>query len=175
AATRKPARRARSRAMAGSNQPGHARCKTTAGSSITEPRRHGGTHAAAASTATATTAAAPEAAPASSAPSTAAAAAAAGPRGLLYAELGFASVFLVEDVERGQADVGHFLFAEKDLVTLRCVLGRRVRRRAGVCRRCAARQRQGHAGDAQYRYGLAQTLSLRSLLRLRHSRVLHTR
>jgi hypothetical protein len=66
----------------------------------------------------------------------------------LFTELGLASIFLVEDVERGQANVGHFLFAEKDLVTLRCVLCRRVRRRAGGCCGCDARQGQGHAGDA---------------------------
>jgi hypothetical protein len=59
-----------------------------------------------------------------------------------FAEL---DVFLVEDIERPQVDVGDFLLAERDDGT-RCVL-----RWCMLCRRggvCAARERQRHAGRA---------------------------
>jgi hypothetical protein len=59
-----------------------------------------------------------------------------------FAEL---DVFLVEDIERPQVDVGDFLLAERDDGT-RCVL-----RWCMLCRRggvCTARERQRHAGRA---------------------------
>jgi hypothetical protein len=53
----------------------------------------------------------------------------------------------------------------------RCDVARRhIRYRSSGSCGCAARQRQRHADDSQHRYGFLPTLSLRSLLRLWHSR-----
>jgi hypothetical protein len=77
----------------------------------------------AASTAAASTAAAaatevkPNAASATSMPPSAASAASS-PVGKLYAGLGHSDVFLVEDIERRQANVGEFLLAKKKFITL---------------------------------------------------------
>jgi hypothetical protein len=56
-------------------------------------------------------------------------------------------------------------------VTRCAILGRRIRRATG-CRGCSPRQRQGHPGDAQYRYGFLATSSLRSVLHMRHGTIL---
>jgi hypothetical protein len=56
----------------------------------------------------------------------------------LYAAASFRGVLLVEDIERGQADVGDFLFTEGDLVT-RCNVWQRLH----ICR-------QGRRGCASY-------------------------
>src|ERR1700730_14864197 len=79
--------------------------------------------------ATAATAAAATASPASSAAAATTAASAAAATSAapcnLFAEPVCSSVFLVEDVERPQADVGDFLFTESDFVTRRAVRRRR--------------------------------------------------
>jgi hypothetical protein len=51
--------------------------------------------------------------------------AAAASRGKLYVGIEGSAVLLVEDVERPQADVGHFLFAEHDVMARHQVLRRR--------------------------------------------------
>src|SRR5262249_35063086 len=94
--------------------------------------------AAAASAAAAATAAAAAAAAASAAPAAAAASAASGK---FFPKSGRFGVFLVEDVERPQADVGDFFLTESDLG--RGGIPRRYfRGRHGGCCGCAARQRQ---------------------------------
>ena len=80
----------------------------------------------------------------------------------LYAGLGPSDVFLVEDIERRQADVRDFLFTESDFV--RC--------RPNGCSRCAAHHRQGQPGCPQQRHGACSTLPLRRFLRARHVGVL---
>src|SRR5215470_18137242 len=101
----------------------------------------------------------------------AAAAAAAAASGKFFSESGRSGVFLVEDVERPQADVGDFFLTESDLgrggIPRRYICGRN-----SGCRGCAARQRQGHADDSHHRYDFLRMFSLRSTLRVRHSRVL---
>jgi hypothetical protein len=131
------------------------------------PRQAAAATTAAAAAATAAATAASSAA--ASAASAAAAPAASAALGNSFAERG-RTIFLVEDVERAQADVGDFLFAQHDLRP-NAILGRRICRRHGGRRGCSARQRQGDADDSYNRYSLFMTLSLRSRLLLRHSRV----
>src|SRR6516162_7489782 len=101
----------------------------------------------------------------------AAAASAAAASGEFFPKSGRSGVFLVEDVERPQADVGDFFLTESDLG--RGGIPRRyIRGRNSGCRGCAARQRQGHADDSHHRYDFLRMFSLRSTLRVRHSRVL---
>ena len=122
------------------------------------------TSAATASAANANPASAASAASAATAASAAAAAA-----GFVYQALK-SGVLLVEDVERRQADVGHFLFTEDDFVTrchVRCLWS--VRCRYGGCRG-ASDQRKSQPDSPQSRYRFRHTLSLRSLLHCRHSR-----
>src|SRR6516164_5429884 len=114
-------------------------------------------------------AAAASAAAASAASAAPAAAAAAS--GEFFPKSGRSGVFLVEDVERPQADVGDFFLTESDLG--RGGIPRRYfRGRHSGCCGCAARQRQRHADDSHHRYGFLRMFSLRSTLRVRHSRVL---
>ena len=91
--------------------------------------------------------------------------------GKSFPNSGRSGVFLVEDVERPQADVGDFFLTESDLgrggIPRRYICGRN-----SGCRGCAARQRQGHADDSHHRYDFLRMFSLRSTLRVRHSRVL---
>src|SRR5262252_6393034 len=100
-----------------------------------------------------------------------AAAAASAASGKFFPKSGRFGVFLVEDVERPQADVGDFFLTESDLgrggIPRRYFRGRH----GGRCG-CAARQRQRHADDSNNRYGFLRMFSLRSTLRVRHSRVL---
>src|SRR5262249_8341400 len=127
--------------------------------------------AAAASAAAAAAAAAAASAAASAATAAPAAAAASAASGKSFAKSRRSGVFLVEDVERPQADVGDFFLTEGDLG--RGGIPRRyIRGRHSGCRGCAARQRQRHADDSHYRYGFLRMFSLRSTLRVRHSRVL---
>ncbi len=98
---------------------------------------------ASAATSTATTAA-------SASTATASAAAAASTRELDVAILRRSSAFLVEDVEGGEADVGNFFFAERDLMIggivgrLRCVIARhRCCRRTAYHRKSQASRAQG--------------------------------
>src|SRR5215471_9264392 len=114
-------------------------------------------------------AAAASAAAASAASAAPAAAAAAS--GEFFPKSGRSGVFLVEDVERPQADVSDFFLTESDL--RRGGIPRRYfRGRHSGCGGCAARQRQRHADDSRYRYDFLWIFSLRNTLRLRHSRVL---
>src|SRR5215831_4603790 len=110
------------------------------------------------------------AAAAAAAAATAAPAASAAP-GKFFPKSRRSGIFLVEDVERPQADVGDFFFTESDLgrgsIPRRYFCGRH-----SSCRGCAARQRQRHADDSNHRYGFLWIFSLRSTLRMRHSRVL---
>jgi hypothetical protein len=112
------------------------------------------------------------AAPAAAAASASMAASAASPVGKLYAGPGCSGVFLVEDIERCQADVRDFLLTESDLVTHSGVLSRYIRCRSLSCRGCAARQRQRQPSGPQQRYSARTTVSVRSWLRARHGRVL---
>jgi hypothetical protein len=105
--------------------------------------------ATAATPAAASTAGAPSPA-ASAAAASAAAAAAAATLGDFIAKLGLCGVFLVEDVERPQTDVGDFLLTEIDFVTRGGILGRHVCRRCGRCGR-SAHERERHSGDSQHR------------------------
>jgi len=111
------------------------------------------------------------AASAAAASAAAASAAAAAASGEFFPKSGRSGVFLVEDVERPQADVGDFFLTESDLG--RGGIPRRYfRGRHSGCCGCAARQRQRHADDSHHRYGFLRMFSLRSTLRVRHSRVL---
>jgi len=127
--------------------------------------------AAAAASAAAASAAAASAAAAAASAASAAPAAAAAASGEFFPKSGRSGVFLVEDVERPQADVGDFFLTESDLG--RGGIPRRYfRGRHSGCCGCAARQRQRHADDSHHRYGFLRMFSLRSTLRVRHSRVL---
>ena len=124
----------------------------------TPPKRN----AASATSAAAASMTASAASVAASAASVGVAAVAASVPDKLYAGLGRSDVFLVEDIERRQADVRDFLFTESDFV--RC--------RPNGCSRCAAHHRQGQPGCPQQRHGACSTLPLRRFLRARHVGVL---
>src|SRR6516164_11134882 len=127
--------------------------------------------AASAAPAAAAAAAAAAASAASAAPAASAAAAASAASGKFFPKSGRSGVFLVEDVERPQADVGDFFLTESDLG--RGGIPRRYfRGRHSSCCGRAACQRQRHADNSHYRYGFLRIFSLRTTLRLRHSRVL---
>jgi hypothetical protein len=121
--------------------------------------------AAAATAATAATSSA--AAAAAAAASAAAAPSAATAARILLAGARRWGVFLVEDVERPQADVGDLFLIERDLgrggLPPRCILGRDGGRGG-----CTARQRQRHADGSHHRHNFFSTGSLRSLLRTWH-------
>jgi hypothetical protein len=124
-----------------------------------------GPQAAAAAATPATAAAAPTAAAATAAPAAAAAATATarqlkeGPRG-----------FLVEHVERRQADVGDFFLTEREFVTRLDVPRRNIRCRASRLRRCGAAGQRQQSSGSQHGDRPAPTLSLRSLLRMQHDK-----
>ena len=146
------------------------RSAPTLADTANSPRQTAAAASAAAASAAASAAAAAASAASAAAPAAAAAAASAA-SGKLFAESGRSSVFLVEDVERPQADVGDFFLTESDLG--RGGIPRRyIRGRNSGCRGCAARKRQGHADDSHHRYDFLRMFSLRSTLRVRHSRVL---
>jgi hypothetical protein len=73
----------------------------------------------------------------------------------LYAGLGCPDVFLVEDIERRQGNVGNFLLTKSDFG----VPGRHVHCRSSGYRGCAARHRQRQSGGPQQGYGACSTLS----------------
>jgi len=86
-----------------------------------------------------------------------------------------ANVFLVEQMERCETDIGDFFIAESDCLS-RCIvrLLLHVRGRHGRCG-CASHQRESQSGRTQRRHrGLGHTLPLRSLLHPWHSSILHT-
>jgi hypothetical protein len=64
-----------------------------------------------------------------------------------------ASVFLVEEIERGETDVGHLLFAKDEALIGRGIAG--LRDITGRHRGCGRAPRQGEtqAGDAQHLRG----------------------
>jgi len=128
--------------------------------------------AAAATAATAAATAATSAAASAASATSAAAATSAATSGHLFTKRR-PEVLLVEDIERAEADVGDLLLGEGEPRARRGILRRHVRHRTGGCRRCAARQRQRHANDSQRRHDFLPALSLRSLLRHCHSRILH--
>jgi hypothetical protein len=82
--------------------------------------------------------------------------------------------FLIEEMERGEADVGHFLFAKNEALIGRDVVRLREIRRGYRVRRCAPPQRKSQSGCTEYRgggdFGCARVL--RSLLHHWHGRVL---
>jgi hypothetical protein len=82
-----------------------------------------------------------------------------------------ADVFPVEEIERGETDVGHFLFAQNEAMIGQAVIGLRDisarHRRSG----CAAHQRKTQSGDTQHS-GFACALLGRSLLDPWHGRIL---
>jgi hypothetical protein len=81
---------------------------------------------------------APAASPAAPAAATSAAATAATPGSYFLADLRRCGIFLVEHIERRQADVRDFLLAKKDLMFRRGVLRRDIRRDStGRCGRSA--------------------------------------
>ena len=136
----------------------------------TAPRQAAATTAATAATAAATAATSAAASAASAA--SAAAATSAATAGHLFTERR-PEVLLVEDIERAEADVGDLFLGEGEPRSRRGILRRHVRHVTGGCRRGAARQRQRHANDSQRRYDFLPALSLRSLLRHCHRRILH--
>ena len=83
-----------------------------------------------------------------------------------------ASVFLIEEVERGETDVGHFLFAKDDALIGRDVV-RDISSRYRGCG-CAPRQRKTQSGRTECRYGggFGCARVLRSLLHPWHGRIL---
>ena len=82
-----------------------------------------------------------------------------------------ADVFPIEQVERGEADVGHFLFAENEAMIGQAIVGcwdvAGRRRRCG----CATHQRKTQSGGTQHS-SFARTLLRRSLLDPWHGRIL---
>jgi hypothetical protein len=133
------------------------------------PRPTAAAPAAAASAAPATTSAGSGTASAASAAAAAPAAAAAS--GQLLAQPGRAGRFLVEHVERPQADVRDLFFTEGNLGRRGGIARRHVRRRNSGRGGCAARERQRNADHTHHRYGFLPTPSIRSLLLVRHCRV----
>jgi hypothetical protein len=81
------------------------------------------------------------------------------------------NVFLVEEMERGETDVGHFLFAKDE-----APIGRGIVRWLDISRGCgcATRQRKTQSGGTQRRHGggFGCPLLLRSLLDPWHGRIL---
>jgi hypothetical protein len=123
----------------------------------------------AASTATGAAGATAASTTASATTATAAATATAAPCHLLSAG---SAVLLVEQMERGETDVGDFFFTEQDALGRREIQFLRcVRTRQSRCRG-ASSERECQSGSAQCRdCGFGHTLPLRSLLHW-HSRIL---
>ena len=86
-----------------------------------------------------------------------------------------ANIFPVEQIERGEADVGHFLFAENEAVIGQAIVG--LRDIAGLHRRCGCATGQGktQSGGAQHTDGggFACAFWRRSLLGPWHRPILH--
>ena len=123
---------------------------------------------------TAGSAAATTAATAGSAASAASAAAASATPSHLHGAARGSRVFLVEQVERGETDVGDFFFAKRERLSRRIVRGLlHVRGRHSRCG-CAAYQRESQSGGTQCGHGgFGYTLRLRSLLHPWHRHILH--
>ena len=85
-----------------------------------------------------------------------------------------ANVFLIEDMERGETDVGHFLVAKNEALIGRGVVRLRDIGRGYCGCGCASRQRKTQSSGTQRRDGggFGFALFLRSLLHPLHRRVL---
>jgi hypothetical protein len=85
-----------------------------------------------------------------------------------------ASVFLIEQMERGETDVGHFFFAKNEALIGRDVV--RLRDISSGYRGCGCvpRQRKTQSGRTERRYGggIGSARVLRSLLHPWHGRIL---
>src|SRR5262249_61830604 len=97
-----------------------------------------------------------------------AASAASATPGKSFAEARRSGVFLVEDVERRQADVGDFFLTESDLRP-RGIPRRYIRRRHGGCCGCAARPGQRHPHDSPRRESFPHAPSLPNKPQKRHN------
>jgi hypothetical protein len=139
------------------------RCTATCGHAC-----HRATYNTNATSATAATDAA--AATSASTTASAAAAATASAPGDLHAAT---DVFLVEEMEGGEADVGNFFVTKRDHLARR-----KVRPLLNIARwydrsRCASRQRKSQSGSSQRRYGgFDYSLLFRGLLHPLHGRIL---
>jgi len=82
--------------------------------------------------------------------------------------------FLIEEMERGETDVGHFLFAKNEALIGRDVVRLREISSRHRVRGCAPRQRETQSGRTECRYGggLGRARVLRSLLHPWHGRIL---
>jgi len=81
-------------------------------------------------------------------------------------------MFLVEDIERRQTNVGDVLLNQSDFGMCHCVPRRYIHcGPTGSCGR-VAHQRQRHPRNAQDRRGFPPTLWFRNVLGTRHSKVL---
>jgi hypothetical protein len=85
-----------------------------------------------------------------------------------------ANIFSIEEVERGEADVGHFLFAENEAMVGQALVGLRdigSRHRRGGC---ATDQRKTQSSGTQHAHGggFACAFWRRSLLDPWHDRIL---
>jgi hypothetical protein len=85
-----------------------------------------------------------------------------------------ANVFLIEEMERSQADVGHFLVAKNE-----ALIGRDIVRLGDIggwhrgCRRTPhQRKTQSRGTQCRHRGGVGRALPFRSLLHLLHGRIL---
>ncbi|WGD55404.1 hypothetical protein QA641_16905 [Bradyrhizobium sp. CB1650] len=124
-----------------------------------------------AAAATATSAASAAAASAPSAAATTTAAAAAATRDLLEAG---ANVLFVEEMERGETDVGHFLFAKNEALIGRGIIRLRDTSSGHRGCGCTTNQRKTQSGGTQYLHGggFGCAFLLRSLLDPWHGRIL---
>jgi hypothetical protein len=85
-----------------------------------------------------------------------------------------ADVFPVEQMERGETDVGHFLFTKNETLIGRGIVGLRDISSGRRGRGCAADQRKTQSGGAQHLHGggFGCAFLLRSLLDPSHGRIL---
>ena len=83
-----------------------------------------------------------------------------------------ADVFLIEEIERGETDVGHFLFAKNEALIGRDVVRMRDMSSGYRVRGCAPRQRETQSGRTECRHGggFGCACVLRSLLHPWHGR-----
>jgi hypothetical protein len=84
------------------------------------------------------------------------------------------SAFLIEEIERGETDVGHFLFAKNEALIRRDVVRLRYISSGYRARGCVPRQRKTQSGRTKCRYGGGSGCArvLRSLLHPWHGRIL---
>jgi hypothetical protein len=82
--------------------------------------------------------------------------------------------FLIEEIKRGETDVGHFLFAKNEALIGRDVVRLREISSGYRVRGCAPRQRETQSGRTECRYGgsFGCVRVLRSLLHPWHGHIL---